>query len=269
MMDRITGFIFDMDGVLYRANQRLAGAKEFIELLQAQGVPFALLTNNSTRTRAQYAQKLAAMEILVPKESIVTSAQATAEYLARIAPQGARVYVIGEDGIRNALTQRGFNLVDDTDAHYVVVGMDTKLTYEKLRRAALAIRAGATFMGTNPDRTFPAPDGLYPGTGSLLALLESATDVQPQVIGKPQPAIFELAIQQTGLSKTGTAVVGDQVETDIRGGQAAGLATILVMTGASSRSDLERSGLQPDWVFNDLGALMKAWQNETEVRKSI
>jgi len=262
-LSEITGLIIDMDGVLYRANQRLPGAKEFIELLQARGVPFVLLTNNSTRTRAQYAQKLAALEMRVPADSIVTSAQATAEYLAQTAPPGARVYVIGEDGIRDALTQRGFTLVEDTDAHYVVVGMDTKLTYEKLRRAALAIRAGAMFIGTNPDRTFPAPDGLYPGTGSLLALLESATDVQPLVIGKPQPTIFELAIQQTGLSKAGTAIVGDQVETDIRGGQAAGLATILVMTGASSLSDLERSGLQPDWVFNDLGALMKAWQVET------
>lgn len=259
-LSNITSFLFDMDGVLYRSNHRLPGAKEFIELLQAQGVPFALLTNNSTLTRAQYVAKLAAMDIHVPKERIVTSAQATAEYLARIGPPGARVFVVGEEGIRNALMQRGFTLVEKGEAEYVVVGMDTKLTYDKLKRAALAIRAGATFIGTNPDRTFPAPEGLYPGTGSLLALLETATDVKPQVIGKPQPAIFELALQQTGLPRSGTAVVGDQLETDIRGGKAAGLATILVMTGTSSPAELERSNLKPDWVFPNLGALMMAWK---------
>jgi len=254
----IQGFIIDMDGVLYRGKRPLAGAGEFIELLQAEGTPFLLLTNNSTRTPAQYVDKLRRMGIEVGEEAILTSGQATAMYLERVAP-GARVYVIGEEGLQTEIARRGFAIVEE-DVEFVVVGMDTRLTYDKLRIATLAIRRGAAFIGTNPDRTFPAEEGIVPGCGAILAALEAATDVRPLVIGKPQRAIFDLALARMGTDRGATAVLGDRLDTDILGGKEAGLLTILILSGVTSRRDLEGSSVVPDLVFEDLDQLRAAWR---------
>jgi 4-nitrophenyl phosphatase len=254
----IQGFIIDIDGVLYRGGQPLAGAREFIEFLQAEGTPFLLLTNNSTRTPAQYVDKLRRMGIEVDEETTLTSAQATAIYLEQAAP-GARVYLIGEEGLRAEIAGRGFILAEE-DVEFVVVGMDTHLTYDKLRMATLAIRRGATFIGTNPDRTFPSEEGIVPGCGAILAALEAATDVRPLVIGKPQRTMFDLALARMGTGQGTTAVLGDRLDTDILGGKEAGLLTILVLSGVTSRRDMENSSIVPDRVFEGLGQLRAAWQ---------
>lgn len=254
----IQGFIIDIDGVLYRGGQPLAGAREFIEFLQAEGTPFLLLTNNSTRTPAQYVDKLRRMGIEVDEETTLTSAQATAMYLEQAAP-GARVYLIGEEGLRAEIAGRGFILAEE-DVEFVVVGMDTHLTYDKLRMATLAIRRGATFIGTNPDRTFPSEEGIVPGCGAILAALEAATDVRPLVIGKPQRTMFELALARMGTGQGTTAVLGDRLDTDILGGKEVGLLTILVLSGVTSRHDLESSSIVPDLVFEGLDQLQAAWQ---------
>jgi 4-nitrophenyl phosphatase len=253
----IKSLMIDLDGVLYRGDEAIVGAKEFIALLQRERVPFLLLTNNSTRTPGQYVAKLARMGIAIEESDVLTSAQATALYLERIAPPGARVYAIGEEGLRAALREK--YTIAESEADFVVVGLDSELTYEKLKTATLLIRSGARFIATNPDKTLPTEEGLIPGNGAIVAALEAATGMAPLVVGKPEPAIFDLALARMGGGKEGAAVIGDRLETDILGGRRAGLITILVLSGATSRQELENSSIKPDMVFEDVRQLYEAW----------
>jgi 4-nitrophenyl phosphatase len=253
----IKSLMIDLDGVLYRGDEAIVGAKEFIALLQRERVSFLLLTNNSTRTPGQYVAKLARMGIAIEESDVLTSAQATALYLERIAPPGARVYAIGEEGLRAALREK--YTVTEEGTRFVVVGLDSELTYEKLKTATLLIRSGARFIATNPDKTLPTEEGLIPGNGAIVAALEAATGVAPFVVGKPEPAIFDLALAKMGVGKEGAAVIGDRLGTDILGGRRAGLITILVLSGATSRQELENSSIKPDLVFEDVRQLYEAW----------
>jgi 4-nitrophenyl phosphatase len=259
----IKSFVIDMDGVLYRGQEPLPGAQDFLNHLQEQGVPFILATNNSTRTARQYVAKLRAMGIEVTEHHILTSAQAAALYLSQIASPRAKVYVIGEDGLISAVEEQGF-LSTDKDVDLVVAGLDSQLTYEKLKIATLAIRAGASFIGTNPDTTLPSEEGLVPGSGAILAALEAATGVPPLIIGKPQPILLRLAMEKLGVTPDCTAIIGDRLETDILGGKEVDLITVLVLTGISDREELETSPFQPDLVFDDIGRFYQAWACEQE-----
>src|SRR5262249_55525934 len=156
-----------------------------------------------------------------------------------------RVYVIGEDGLRLPLIDAGFTVAEEGAAEFVVLGMDRKITYDKLRRATLLIRAGASFIATNPETTFPTQQGLVPGAGALIAAITSATGVSPLVIGKPEPACFEMALEKMGTRVGETAAIGDRLDTDIVGGHRAGLPTILVLTGVSSRNDIASALIKP------------------------
>jgi len=245
--------------VLYRGEARLPGARAFLQALQRDNVPYVLLTNDSTLTEAQYAEKLARMGIEVPPERIMTSAVATALYLAGESEPGTPVYMIGMGGLAEALREQGFVLTD-TSPEYVVTGLDTDITYQKLSTATQAIRAGATFIGTNPDRTLPTERGLEPGTGSILAAIEAATDTAPQIIGKPQSGVFAMALEKLNTAAGETAMLGDRLETDIVGGARTGLRTILILTGATSRDDLPHAEVQPDVVFDNLEQLLAAWR---------
>lgn len=258
----IKAFIFDMDVVLYRGQERLPGARAFLQALQQANVPYVLLTNNSTQTVEQYVKKLDRMGIEATPEQIMTSAVATALYLAERAEPGTPLYAIGMEGLRDALREQGFTLTDESPA-YVVVGLDTHITYEKLRTATLAIRAGATFIGTNPDRSLPTEHGLEPGTGSILAAIEAATDVAPHIIGKPQRGVLETALGTLGASAAETALIGDRLETDILGGVRAGLRTIMVLTGVTTRDDLANADVKPDLVFDDLEQVLTAWRDRS------
>lgn len=262
LLQNINAFIIDMDGVLYRGEAAIPGAAGFLALLREQGKKFLLLTNNSTRTPAQYVEKLARMGIQVDQGHIFTSAQATALYLRQVARPGSRVYLVGMDGIREALLAEGFTLTDGTDVDFVVVGMDTTVTYEKLKKATLAIRAGARFIATNPDRTLPTEEGIVPGAGSILAAIETATGVKPTIVGKPQKPIFDIALKRLGSRPEETAVIGDRLETDILGGIRSGLKTILVLSGVTTREDLagdptgrSRPEIKPHWVFESVKEL--------------
>lgn len=259
----LRAFLLDLDGVVYRGDAPLPGAAEFIAALQARRVPFMFVTNNSTRTPAQYVARLARMGLRVDEESILTSALATAAYLADIAPPGTPIYVVGEGGLRRALRERGFVITDDhTVARYVVAGHDTTLTWHKLAGAALAIRRGAPFIATNPDRTLPTEEGLVPGAGAVLAALETATDVSPLVIGKPEVTIFRQALARLGVAPEHAAMVGDRWETDIVGGHRAGLRTIAVLSGATTAEEFAQADPPPDWVFDDLADLLTAYAGE-------
>jgi 4-nitrophenyl phosphatase len=199
------------------------------------------------------------MGMTVSPDEVLTSGQATADYLTGIAPTGTRLFVVGQDGLRTALHRAGFSLVED-EAEFVVVGMDFDVCYERLAQATLLIRAGARFIGTNPDLTFPSERGIVPGAGSLLAFLEAATDVTPTVIGKPHTVMIEQALERLGAHPSETGMLGDRLETDILAGRRAGLSTILVLSGVTDRALLAGSGIQPDLVFRDVGHLHKAWR---------
>lgn len=254
----IKNLIIDMDGVLYRGRRPLPGAQEFLHHLEEREIDYILVTNNSTRTPEEYVAVLKEMDIEVVPERILTSALATADYLGNLLPQGARLYLIGEKGLYSALAAQGFEF-GERDIEAVVVGMDRQLTYEKLKTATVAIRQGARFVGTNPDKSFPAEETITLGTGAILAAIEAATDVTPTVVGKPEPTLFQMALQRMGATEKETAVIGDRLETDILGGQKCGLTTILLLTGISQQQDLEASDIKPDYVFQDLIHLDEAF----------
>ncbi len=254
----IKGLIVDMDGVLWRGSEPIPGVAEFFTFVRRRGIRFALATNNAAHTEAQYAERLASYGAPVALDEIVTSASATAEYLASIVPEGSRVYAIGMDGVRQALARRGFILGDDRVAA-VVVGIDWHVTYEQLKRATLLIRAGAKFVGTNPDATYPAPEGIIPGNGALLAAIETATGAKPIVVGKPEPILYQEALRRLETPLDVAAALGDRLETDILGGIRAGLRTILVLSGVTTPELLAASAYRPDWVFEDILDLVNRW----------
>ncbi len=261
---RLGGVVLDMDGVLWRGSQPLLAMDILFEWLYESEMPFVLATNNSSRTRSDYVQKLADFGVQVTQERIVTSATATAAYLQTEYPAGARIHVVGMHGLRTILDEAGFDIRDDEGQppELVVAGMDFELTYNKLSVASTHLFNGARFIGTNPDLTFPTPDGLVPGTGSILAALEAATGQKPFVIGKPHAPMFEMAMQILGTSPQETLMVGDRLNTDIEGGKAVGMPTALLLTGVTTQEQLTQSSIWPDVAYEGLPELLKAWAGD-------
>lgn len=251
---RVRGFLFDMDGVLYRGRRALPGARALLDALDRDGVPFALVTNNSTRTPRQYARTLAAMGMRVPEARIVTSSVGVASYLQGTLRRGSRVLLIGEPPFRRVLERAGFKPAWD-DVAAVVVGLDRHVTYRKLAKALAALGRGATFVASNPDPLLPTETGLSPGAGSIVAALRYASGRDPVVIGKPRPWLLKEAMTRVGLRARETAMVGDQISTDIAAGRAAGLFTILILTGVSAASAGRDARLQPDLTVRNLREL--------------
>jgi glycerol-1-phosphatase len=251
--------LFDLDGVLYRGNQSIAGAAEAVASLRGRGLRLAFVTNNSSRTPQQVAAKLAGHGIEAGAGEVVTSAMATADLLGT--GGGSTAYVIGEDGIREALRLAGLEVVDDaidddTRVDYVVVGVDSTVTYDRLRIAALLVQRGASLVATNADPSYPAPDGLWPGAGALLAVITTTTGHAPDaVVGKPHPPLLRSALDHAGGSHP--VVVGDRLDTDISGAAAVGWDSLLVLTGVSTVADLVGAVDLPTFVGDDLGALVR------------
>jgi len=254
--------IIDMDGVLWRGDVPAPGLADFFAFLRRRSIRFVLATNNASQTPEQYIAKLSRMGVTVSRDEILTSAQAAAIHLEGIAPKGMAVYTIGEAGVTQALTERGFAISDD-QAPCVVVGMDRGLTWEKLARATLNIRAGATFIGTNPDTTLPTERGLVHGNGAVLAALQAATGVAPVIVGKPEPMMYQQAMARLGGHAGDTAALGDRLETDILGAVRAGIRSILVLSGISTREELIALDYQPDWVFEDIAELTSRWEADS------
>lgn len=254
----IRHLLVDLDGVLYRGDTALPDAGRFIAWLRRRAVSFRLVTNNATLTPAQYVRKLATMGIEVAADELFTSALATARYLIGEGAVHQTVFAVGEAGLTDALQRAGIELVDERP-DWVVAGLDRELTYDKLAAACLAIRAGARFVGTNPDTSLPTERGLMPGAGAIQAAITAATGVQPVVIGKPQPLMLRLAMEDLGASPANTAMLGDRLDTDIGGAVAAGMPSIMVLTGVSTRHDLISSPIQPSLVVETLDALIDSW----------
>jgi 4-nitrophenyl phosphatase len=262
VLANLHGIILDMDGVLWEGETPLPGMPEFLSFLRAENIRRVLATNNASLTPDSYVQKLARMGAEVSREEILTSATATAAYLKSIVRPGEKVFIIGEEGLVQAVTEAGLAAAGPGDDHaaYVVCGMDRGLSWQKLAAATIHLRGGARFIGTNPDLTFPTERGIAHGNGAILAALTAASGVKPTVIGKPFPALFQMALRQMGISKSGVAALGDRMETDILGARKAGIKSILVLTGVSSRREARRSPYHPTVVVEDLPSLQKAWQ---------
>jgi 4-nitrophenyl phosphatase len=253
----IKHLVIDMDGVLYVGNDPMPGLSEFFEFLRERGIGFRLATNNSGLTPQQYAAKVRKMGAEVGPEEIITSGTATARWLAQRHPPGTRVHVFGEDSLRAALTEAGFELADD-DVAAVVASIDWGVTYDKIKRACLLIRRGAQFVATNLDPTRPTEEGLVPGTGALIAAIATGAERPPIAIGKPEPIMFEQAMAEMGARSETTATLGDRIDTDMIGGARAGLSTILVLSGSTGRTEAETYG--PDLIFEDISSLTRAWR---------
>ena len=255
-LTNITHLIIDMDGVLYLGDKPMPYLVDFINFLRERSIQFTLVTNNSTRTPQEYCDKLAAMGVEVSPSEILVSGEATARFLVREYPPGTRVHVFGMPSLKQAITDAGFILADES-VELVVASMDRNVTYEKLVRATVLIRGGARFIATNLDPTYPSEKGLLPGTGAMIAALGTASEVKPTVIGKPEPIMYQLAMEQMNAHPETTAAIGDRVDTDILGGKRAGITTICVLSGASDRAEAE--AIESDMIFDDIGQLLAAW----------
>ena len=254
--------IIDIDGTLWRGGVPLPGLVNFFNFLRQRGLSFVIVTNNTVKTPAQYRQKLANLGVVVDLETVLTASVATAAFLKQNLEPGAAIFVIGETGLQEAIGQAGFVLRTDAGCPVaaVVVGGDRTLTYDKLKDAVLLIQEEARFIGANPDLLVPTEEGLIPEAGTTLAALQAATGVKPTVIGKPERFLIEIALTKLNSRPEQTAIVGDRLETDILGGQRAGLKTILVTSGVDNNQTIRQKGIEPDAVFSGLDALLAAWE---------
>ena len=253
--------LLDMDGVVYVGEEPLPGVQELLDYLKATDRNWLFVTNNSSRTPEQFVEKIARMGIGADGGHILSSALATASWLAEQYPNGVRVFMIGQDGLRRALQQEGITVVEDASAAEVVVsGIDFSVRYERLADATLAIRAGARFVGTNGDTSFPSERGQIPGTGALLALLEAATGVTPTVIGKPNAGMFQQAMHKLGTNAAATLMVGDRYETDIAGAIELGMPTAAVLTGITTEEAFRTAARPPDLILPGLPELLDAFR---------
>ena len=270
----IGALIIDMDGVLWHGDKPLPGLTDFFQTLRDRGIRFILATNNAGLTPEQYVSKLARMGVDVASDDILTSGTATALYLADHAdPASTRIFVVGEEGLRRPLLERGFTLtdVDELDGDsvdMVVCGKDETLTWKKLATASLHLGAGARFIGTNGDTTLPTERGLILGNGAILAALETATGAAPTIIGKPEPIIYQQALALLDADPSETAAIGDRLETDILGAVRTGIRSILVLSGVSKEEELQTIDYHPTWVMPDLGAVTRALRDAPSMHGS-
>src|SRR3954451_6789729 len=233
----------DMDGVLVHEQVPIPGADRFLARLRELELPFLVLTNNSIYTRRDLAARLRSSGLDVPEEAIWTSALATARFLEDQRPGGS-AYVIGESGLTNALYQAGYTLAESAP-DYVVLGETRTYSFERITHAIRLIHNGARFIATNPDPTGPSSDGVLPATGSVAALISRATGVDPYFVGKPNPLMMRSALNAIDAHSETTAMIGDRMDTDVVSGLEAGLETVLVLSGVTTREMAERFPFVP------------------------
>jgi HAD superfamily hydrolase (TIGR01457 family) len=256
-MRRYKGYIFDLDGTLYLGANAIPKAPETLAALRAGGARVVFLSNKPIEFAASYAAKLTHLGIPAAPEEVLNSSITMARYLARTAPD-ARVYLIGEEPLAEELRRRSIQLVTDPlAADYVVVSWDRQFTYEKLDGALQAIRNGARFVATHPDRTCPVEGGVVADVGGMIGAVEGVTGRSVEVVvGKPSPITVQEALGLLGLPASECIMVGDRLETDIRMGREAGMATALVLTGVARRDDVAAATWQPDYVLDSVADLV-------------
>ncbi|WP_074048642.1 TIGR01457 family HAD-type hydrolase [Paenibacillus ihumii] len=247
-------YLIDLDGTMYHGSRMISGADQLINAMKYHHIPYLFVTNNSSRTPDDVAEHLRQMGIPAEAKDVCTSAVAAAEYIANMQP-GAPVAPIGEHGLIEALKQAGLS-IDTERPEFVVQGIDRSFSYEKLAQAANWIRNGARYVLTNPDLLLPGQDGLMPGAGTISASIAAASGVNPVIIGKPSKILMKHAIDRLGVRPDETAVIGDNMHTDISAGAHAGCGTILALTGVTNRDNLaelmEKTGVRPHIICDDL-----------------
>ena len=251
------GVVCDLDGVVYRGQEPVAGAAQAIERLRRRGTRVLFCTNNSTPTVEDCRSALRRVGVDAAADDILTSAVVAGETLARRGRRGARALVVGEAGLRESIAAAGLALDDgdERSGDVVVVGLDRGFTYAAMRRALQWLRAGAEFVATNTDATFPAPGGVvWPGAGAIVASLIECSGRHPEVMGKPHAPMMDAAERRLAGAQR-VAIVGDRPETDLAGGAAKGWTTVLVLTGVTSRAEAAKARPRPDVVLDGLGAL--------------
>lgn len=246
--------LLDLDGVLYRWPESIPGAAEAVAALRKAGKRIAFVTNNSSRTPAQVVERLASVGVDAATEEVVSSALVTATILAERGTGSA--FVIGEEGLVEALTDAGIRVVDSSEeVDAVVVGFDREADYTTLKEASVLVQRGVALVASNADPSFPAPGGeSWPGAGALLAAIETTTGTRGEVFGKPEAPLFERALASAGGGRA--LVVGDRLDTDIAGASRLGWDSALVLTGDARREDVESSSWKPTFVVDDLSGLV-------------
>jgi 4-nitrophenyl phosphatase len=246
--------------VIWKGDAPIGDLPATFNRIRERGLKFVFATNNGTKTPEEYQEKLRELGVEVEAWQIVTSALGIAFMLAQKHPRGTKIFMIGEDGIRVALEEKGFEILSTEDApqaQVFVMGIDRTINFMKVAEATLLVRAGIPFYTTNTDKTFPTPRGEIPGSGSWLSVITSATGIEPIVAGKPFPFLMELSLERLGTTKEETLVVGDRLETDIAAGQSVGCPTALVLSGVSTKAQADEWRPKMDVIAESLSELVK------------
>jgi 4-nitrophenyl phosphatase len=250
----ISAAILDMDGVLWRSNNPLCDLKELFFAFKKMGIKVLMATNNGLKTVDQYISKFNDFGVHIEPWQVLTSAMATGYLVKQHFPNGGPVYIMGEKALLNTLKE--FNLFhSEKDPQAVVAGLTKQFTYDMLKNTSLMIQKGLPFYFTNPDPTYPSPEGNIPGAGTILAALETASGIKAQLAGKPLPFLFNVGLERLNSKPNETLVVGDRLSTDIKGGQDSGCKTALVLTGVSTVEDYEKWFPKPDLLLKNVMAL--------------
>lgn len=255
----IKSLILDMDGVLWRGDSPIGDLPGIFARIQGKNLKVAFATNNSMRTPEQYMDRLEGYGVQIEPWQVVTSALGIADMLGRKYQPGTKLFVIGESGVLNALREKGFELLSTVEADQakaLVMGMDRQINFEKMATASLLVQRGLPFYATNNDKSFPTSHGEIPGAGAWISVVTTATGIEPIIAGKPFPFLLELARERLGTLKEETLVVGDRLETDIAGGQAAGMPVALVLTGVCSRADAVAWTPEVNFIAENLSDLI-------------
>lgn len=241
----IKGVLLDLDGTVYLGKEEVPGASEFVAELKQRNIHYLFVTNRSNRTPEEVCEHLRAYGIECGAEDVLTSSQATALHLRK-----GTYYHVGEEGLDRALREQGMTF-DDISPDYVIVGFDRDFSYDKLKTACRLIGNGSKFIATNPDSALKTDNGVLPGTGAIVAAVETGCGSKPTCIGKPERLIFDLAIDRLGVHRDEVIAVGDNIHTDIPAGAAAGIRTAMILTGTSTRADVESASIEPTWILED------------------
>jgi len=264
-MMEVKTILLDMDGVLWRGGQPLVDLALLFKMIQSKRMHVFCVTNNSARTVDFYQEKFAGLGVMLEHDQIISSAEGSAAFLVEKFPDKGSIFVVGEKGLIETLDNYGFLVVDQPKGDHilaVVAGLDRQLTYQKIDQAARLIDQGAVFIGTNPDQTIPVSDGIAPGAGTVIGAIEIASGQQALIIGKPNPSLFELALQRSKTSPEQTLMVGDRLSTDIKGAQNLGIRTALVLSGITDIEEAQGWDPAPDIIVEDVVGVLDLISNE-------
>jgi len=257
-LPNIKGLILDMDGVLWRDMEPIGDLPAIFQAFNDQGLRVILATNNATKTVDEFFSKVRRFGVELEDWQVISAAQATGIFLAEKYPDGCNVFAVGTPSLIKILEDAGLTILNERSekVQVVVAAMDTGLTYEKLKNAELLVRSGCEFIGTNPDVTYPSPEGLIPGAGTVVGAIEIASGKKAKIIGKPEPLMYQMAMKRLGLKPEETLGVGDRLETDIQGAKAAGVRSAFVLSGASTLEQAHQMATPPDIIVKDLSELV-------------